>query len=408
MPDNDAPLLLDATRLIWRRWEAVRPTGIDRLCLAWLDHYAARAQAVLVYRQGQRILPHSTSRALFRLLAEDADDVSAEGRARFRRRLLALAVRHAWRLRRSLPGRGRPWLNVGHTGLDFPGLAGWARSAGVRPVLLVHDLIPLTHPEHCRAGEAARHMARMRTTLDIAARIITNSQHTLDVLAGFARDEGRPLPPALVAWPGTPRLPVVAASAPADADFIVLGTIEGRKNHRLLLDVWERLVAQHGAAAPRLIIIGRRGWACDDVLARLDAGGFAGRVVETGAIEDAGIAAHLAGARALLFPSLAEGYGLPLVEALAAGVPVIASDLPVFREIGQGVPDLLPADDAAGWAAAIMAYAAPDSPARAAQMQRLAGFHAPDWAGHFALVDGFLETLQPCEDGTGSTPVMRP
>jgi hypothetical protein len=65
----------------------------------------------------------------------------------------------------------------------------------------------------------------------------------------------------------------------------------------------------------------------------------------------------------------------------------------VFREIGQGVPDLLPPDDVDGWANAILAYAAPESPARAAQMARLAKFRAPDWPGHFAQVDAFLETL---------------
>ena len=74
-------------------------------------------------------------------------------------------------------------------------------------------------------------------------------------------------------------------------------------------------------------------------------------------------------------------------------MPVIASNLDVFREIGQGVPDLLPPDDADGWAAAVMAYAAPESPARAAQMARLTQFRAPDWPGHFAQVDAFLETL---------------
>ena len=80
-------------------------------------------------------------------------------------------------------------------------------------------------------------------------------------------------------------------------------------------------------------------------------------------------------------------------QALDAGVPVIASDLDVFREIGQGVPDLLPPDNVDGWAAAVMAYAAPESPARAAQMARLAQFRAPDWPGHFAQVEAFLETL---------------
>jgi glycosyltransferase involved in cell wall biosynthesis len=94
-----------------------------------------------------------------------------------------------------------------------------------------------------------------------------------------------------------------------------------------------------------------------------------------------------------LFPSLAEGYGMPLAEALAAGVPVIASDLPVFREIGQGVPELLPPDDASAWYAAVCDYASEDSTRRAAQVARLGAFRVPDWHGHFARIDAFLETL---------------
>lgn len=393
---NGAPLLLDVTRLVWRRWKGLRPTGIDRLCLAWLHHYAPRAQAVLTDRRGRRILNEAASRALFaQLAAEDADV------GRVRRRLLLLAARHAATLAVGAAGHGRPWLNVGHTGLDVPGLADWCRQAAVRPVLLVHDLIPITHPQFCRAGEDARHRQRMATVLTIADGLIANSRHTLAMMAAHAASLGRPLPPALVAWPGTerpgtaplplpPRLPHTAA---ASADFVILGTIEGRKNHMLLLNVWDRLWRAHGPAAPRLVIIGRRGWACDDVLARLDAGGWGDRVVEAGAVDDAEIDRLIAGARALLFPSFAEGFGLPLAEALAAATPVIASRLPVFAEIGQGVPELLAPDDAAGWEAMIRAYAAPDSPQRAAQMARIAGFRAPDWATHFARTDAFLARL---------------
>ncbi len=388
MADNGAPLLLDASRMVWRRWAGVRPTGIDRMCLAWHDHYAARAQAVLVHRRGRHILPMAASQALFGLLNADCP------RDQFRRRFVAWAALNLVHLLRPQPGRGRMWLNVGHTGLNLPGLADWVRAADIRPVLMLHDIIPITHPEYCREGEKARHEVRVKTMLAIAHAVIGNSQDTLDRLNSYAAGIGMKVPTAVPVWPGTPQLVMPTGDRPAPTDdFIMLGTIEGRKNLTLLLDVWEQLVAQQGEAAPRLLIIGRRGWACDDVLARLDAGGFGSRVRETGALSDAQIARHLAGARALLFPSFAEGYGLPLVEALAAGVPVIASNLDVFREIGQGVPDLLPPDDVAGWAAAINAYAAPDSPVRAAQMARLARFQAPDWPGHFQAVDAFLNGL---------------
>ena len=95
----------------------------------------------------------------------------------------------------------------------------------------------------------------------------------------------------------------------------------------------------------------------------------------------------------MLFPSFAEGYGIPLVEALAAGVPVIASDLPVFREIGQGVPELVAPDDDCAWEATIADYARADSLRRRAQLARLIDFDAPDWSDHFATLDRFLAVL---------------
>ena len=388
--DNDAPLLLDVSRLVWRRWAGVRPTGIDRICMAWLAHFADQVQATLLHRHGRQILGVAASRALFEVLGQaDQPQVPLY---RQRLQLAAWVLRHGAHEWQSLPGRGRLWLNVGHTGLDLPGLADWVLATDVKPMLMVHDLIPITHPEYCRLGEADRHRRRMATALAIAHGLIGNSENTIASLAWFAATEGVALPPCLVAWPGTSQLPMLA-KRPDCNDFVILGTIEGRKNHALLLDVWKRLIARFGEEAPRLLIIGRRGWACDEVLALLDAGGFGSRVRESGPLDDAGIAGKLAGARALLFPSRAEGYGLPLVEALDAGVPVIASDLTVFREIGQGVPDLLPPDDVDGWLDAIMAYAAPGSAARAAQMQRLQGFHAPDWDGHFRKVMPFLDQL---------------
>ena len=65
---NDAPLLLDVSRLIWRRWAGRQPTGIDRVCLAYLEHFGPRAQAVVQHRRFRGILGRRTSAALFQLL----------------------------------------------------------------------------------------------------------------------------------------------------------------------------------------------------------------------------------------------------------------------------------------------------------------------------------------------------
>ena len=382
---DDAPLLLDVTRLIWRRWKGRLPTGIDRVCLAYLRHFGPRAQAV-VQRDGfRRILDIKASQELFALLEAPADV--------FKARVVAGGLRNLGRF--NAKGCGRVYLNVGHTGLDKDGFQRWVRTADVRPVYLVHDLIPITHPEFCRAGEEKKHRQRMRTVLTTAAGVIGNSQATLDELTAFARTEALPSPPALAAWLGIDPLVQLPATEQTDGPtFVTIGTIEARKNHLLLLNIWSRLIGRLGAAAPRLLIIGQRGWEADEVFDLLDRSEkLRGHVIELSRCSDEELARHLGSARALLFPSRAEGYGLPLLEALGSGVPVIASDLPVFREVGADIPDYLDPLEAPGWEAAIIDYSKPHSRARRAQLQRIRSFRTPDWDSHFAAVERWLADL---------------
>lgn len=381
---DDAPLLFDVTRLIWRRWKGRLPTGIDRVCLAYLRHFGARSQAVIQHDRFRRIIGREASQNLFALL-ETPD--------RFRTRLPLGAVKH-WRSLKGA-GVGRLYLNIGHTGLHSPGFREWVSRTDVRPIYFVHDLIPITHPEFCRPGETEKHVTRMQTVLRTAAGVIGNSRATLDELAFFASEEGLPNPPSVAAWLGTDTLAVPSgAVSPDRPTFVVLSTIEARKNHMMLLDIWSRLVDRLGDQTPRLLIIGQRGWEADDVFQRLDNDKkLRGHVFELNNCSDADLARHLASARALLFPSLAEGYGLPLVEALGSGVPVIASDVSVFREIGGHIPKFIDAAASSDWVAAILDYAQVGSASRTAQMERMDGFRTPTWEDHFKTVETFLATL---------------
>ena len=283
-------------------------------------------------------------------------------------------------------------MNVGHTGLNDAGFAAWVRDADVQPLYFVHDLIPITHPEYCRSGERAKHVDRMRTVLKTGTGVIGNSQTTLDELRVFGSSEGLASLPEVAAWLGTEPWTVSGKVAQTiRPTFVVLGTIEARKNHLLLLRIWKRLVSRLGSRAPRLLIIGQRGWESEEVFALLDgAENFGDAVVEMPDCTDADLARNLAGACALLFPSLVEGYGLPLVEALRAGTPVIAADLPVFREIGGDVPDYLDPLAAHAWERAILNYAEADSSARTAQLKRMTGYQAPTWDEHFSRVEAWM------------------
>jgi glycosyltransferase involved in cell wall biosynthesis len=176
--------------------------------------------------------------------------------------------------------------------------------------------------------------------------------------------------------------------------FLCLGTIEPRKNHLLLLHVWRRLAETMPGKAPALVVVGRRGWENENIVDLLERGrGLAGLVHEHNALGDAQLAALLSGAQALLMPSFAEGFGMPVSEALAAGVPVIASDLAVYRESAGEVPLYLDPLDGPAWLKAVLDYADPGSKQRQAQLKRLQNWQAPSWDGHFARVEDLLERL---------------
>lgn len=386
---NGRDYLIDVTRLIWRCWSGRLPTGIDRVCLAYLEHYGARAQAVIQRRGVQLVLSPAASDRLFALILE--------GGSQFRHglvKLVPVALASASSTVRRNGGAPPIYFNIGHTGLDEPALPAWIERNRLRAVFLVHDLIPVTHPEFCRAGEAEKHRARMCNVLRCAAGIIGNSQATLDEFQAFARQEGLALPPFIAAWISGYAIPEQASPAAMDRPyFVVVGTIEGRKNHILLFQIWRGLVERMGSVAPRLIVIGQRGWEADHALAMLDRNPIIrGHVRELSCASDAEVARLIAGARALLMPSFAEGFGLPVVEAMQLGTPVICSDLPCFREIAGAIPTYLDPLDGMAWERNILAFL-DDCPERMRQQRLLHAYRGPDWPSHFAAIDPWLEML---------------
>jgi glycosyltransferase involved in cell wall biosynthesis len=381
-------LLIDITRLLYRRVTWRLPTGIDRVGLKYLAHYADRAQAVLSLGSVSVVLSPADSGRAFEVLLDP------EREARLLSALLS-AKSLLW-ARRPCDVTGAVLFNTGHTGLENPDYARALRAAGVLPVFLVHDLIPLSHPEYCRPGEQKRHLVRMRNAVTLARGVVTNSCDTLEALARFAAGLGLRVPCAVVA----PLAPGFAPSAPglrpiAAPYFVVLGTIEPRKNHWMVLQIWRRLVERAAAKAPRLVVIGQRGWECENVVDLLERSQeLRGFVIEANACSDAELVTYLRHAQALLFPSFAEGYGLPIIEALSLGVPVIASDLPVFREIAGEVPEYIDPLDGQRWMALISEYAEPESERRKAQLSRMASLRLTTWAQHFRVVDDFLGELE--------------
>lgn len=381
-------ILIDVTRLLYLKVTGQILTGIDRVTLEYIRHYAGRARAVLSYRPLSAAVSPEASSRLFRKLLDGDEDLRAVAIEMFAR-----AIGWNW----FLPGvRGSILFNTSTLWLNYRTYGLQLRWAGARPVFFVHDLIPITHPEYFPPGEKELHTAIIRNCLTITRGLVVNSRDTQAELESVARELKLACPPVVVA----PLAPSVARSrAPGPPPtgrpyFVCVGTIQPRKNHLLLLHVWRRLVETQGDAAPRLFVIGTRGWEYENIVDLLERSEpLKGFVFEENDCGDERLADILRHARALLMPSFAEGYGIPVAEALAAGVPVIASEVAAFREIGGEVPEYADPLDGPGWLRLIEEYARPDSPRRRAQLERMAGFRPSTWAEHFRTVDDFIESL---------------
>ncbi len=310
-------------------------------------------------------------------------------------------------LRSSLPMTditGMPYLNVSHTDFDLPKHFDWTARSGVRSIYLIHDLIPIRHPQFSRPHAVQRHQGRVRRALKHGGQIVTSSRAVADDLEAFAQSEGLEMPPVLVApIAGETFTPPSNATKPSPAYFLCAGTIEPRKNHQLLCDVWHILESRMGAKTPQLIIAGQTGPLTGDILASFMLSPKVAPFVDLSTTcSDSELAGLMHDAAALLMPSLAEGYGLPIVEALNLGTPVIASDSAIFREIGQGLPQFIAPDDAAAWATAIeeistfradvygKSASVEGSGMASSKAKRAAQFSAPSWAAHFELLDSVI------------------
>jgi glycosyltransferase involved in cell wall biosynthesis len=250
------------------------------------------------------------------------------------------------------------------------------RAAGV---VTIHDLAYLDHPDTVTPA-TLRYRRLVPAGLRRAGAVCTPSRTVADrVVEVYGVDPRRVFvtPNGLGArWRAGPSRPAPAwlrARGLPERYVLFVGTVEPRKNVPVLLDAYRRLLAR-GERPPALVVAGSPGW--DPAPAAVDLP--ADTVVVTGYLADDDLATVTAGASCLVLPSRAEGFGLPPLEALACGVPVVVSDLPVFREVLGPFATYVPPGNAEALAAAV-ARAAVDDGGESARRARQAHARRYTW-----------------------------
>jgi glycosyltransferase involved in cell wall biosynthesis len=249
--------------------------------------------------------------------------------------------------------RGLPVRTRGGDVVHAPTLL--APPRGDRPlVVTIHDAVPWTHPETLTPRGVSWHRRMGERVAATADAVVVPTRAVADDLARVLALPSR----VVVAGAGVSAALDARTDAadrrgrlglPSGEYLLTVATLEPRKG----LDVLLAALAER-TDLPPLMVVGQPGWGGvePDAMAR-GLGLRAGQVRVLGRLADADLAAVLRGATALVMPSRAEGFGLPVLEAMAAGVPVVSSDVPALVEVGGGATVLTPVGDAAALAAAL-------------------------------------------------------
>jgi glycosyltransferase involved in cell wall biosynthesis len=219
------------------------------------------------------------------------------------------------------------------TNYDIPFLA------SIRTVLTIHDLASHFHPETLKTRSVRRARYRLPIMARRATMIITPTRAVrLEVCERLKvspekvvavhhapRPSFRPLPPSQTLETRN-RLGI-------DDDFLLfVGTIEPRKNLLTLINAFEE-VLKTASLQPQLVIAGQKGWLTDELFDHVQRRDFGNRLRWTGYVSDEDLCSLYSSCRAFIYPSIYEGFGLPPLEAMACGAPVISSDIPSIREV---------------------------------------------------------------------------
>jgi len=229
---------------------------------------------------------------------------------------------------------------------------------------IVHDLALIRTPEFFNTRKRLLVRALLPIVSQSAAAVGTVSEASRrDVVSMLSIPEHR-----VVMLPGAPH-PSCRPSSAAEITrvrnqynlrrpyVLSVGTLEPRKNLPMLLQAFDRLLERKGTASAELdlVTIGGRGWRDSHLRAELERRLPNGRVHAIGYVPEADLVALYGGAEVLAYPSHFEGFGLPALEAMACGTPVVASDISALREVSAGAATLVPPGDEEALAASIAA-----------------------------------------------------
>ncbi len=272
------------------------------------------------------------------------------------------------------------------------------KQQGAKIIAHVYDIISVTHPQYCLERGVYNFMDFIGAHLQYADEIIVNAKATVDELEKLTGRLDCKLPPCHVVPLGadfkekkeiadgdmSPELVEAVAAAPF---ILMVGTVEPRKNHKLLLEAYDKGLKELGY---HIIFAGYLGWNMEEFAEKLHAHpDFGTKVHHFEGLNDDAISYLYQHAKFLAFCSYTEGFGLPIIEAIQRGTPVLAADVPVLREVGGEYCVWFEQDNAQDLIGKIKEYTA-DEAGYQQMRERISDYRVTSWEETVKQVRSYL------------------
>ena len=309
--------VLDVSRLIVRNFKQKTNTGVDNVLLGYLENLDF--QKILFFRFHFLII-------VFDSKSSDILTKKLINKERISMILfLILSLRSSLNFFKLLQNKTNYFLNLGHYNLDKKWVFYLMKLMATNIVVLIHDLIPITHPEFSKNKETEKHKKRINNSANLSDKVICLSHETKFQFEKYLSKNKVTINADLKIIHPASELKF-SITYPRE-HYIMVGTIEPRKGYIDILKMWQTTDAKYP-----LVIIGQKGWMCDEEINLMKQLQKSGKVIWEKECSDEKLLEYYSKSRALIQNSYYEGFGLPVLEAINNRLVVFAREIAAILE----------------------------------------------------------------------------
>lgn len=281
------------------------------------------------------------------------------------------------------------YFNVSHLMTATDEFVKFSTYSNFKSIFFIHDLIPVTHPHFVRENDYLSFTKKIYVIFSCVSQLIVNSYFTKNSINDFCIKNNISVPPIEVLFIGCEKKFELQINKSRLNFFLYVSTLEPRKNHLLLIYIWEMLFQKYRNATPKLLLIGNKGWNIDWLVYYLKANPIAKKfIIHMENISDMQMRKYIYECLATLNPSNVEGWGMPAVESLSANAITICSDIPAYREATKGMATYIHPSDTISWYNTICSI----YEGKYSHIKK--HFEIPSWKEHFIKLNLILNNFK--------------